>query len=80
MKKLISYSLGLGLLTVGGAFPAPAAVYSVHMDPNRVLIEPPANVSPVPEASTVIAGVLLLLPFGLCALKSIRKARPGFTN
>ena len=31
--------------------------------------------TPVPEASTMIAGALLLLPFGLCSLKSLRKTR-----
>jgi hypothetical protein len=32
-------------------------------------------VTPVPESSTIIAGALLFLPFGLCSLKSFRKSR-----
>jgi hypothetical protein len=29
----------------------------------------------VPEAPTIIAGALLALPFGLCALRSMRKPK-----
>jgi hypothetical protein len=79
MEKLITYALGLGLLTVGAAFPARGAVHDVRMNPNPVFTEPTA-VTPVPEAATVVAGVLLLLPFGLCALRSIRKSHPDFTH
>jgi len=31
----------------------------------------------VPEAPTLIAALLLLLPFGACALRIIRRQRPG---
>jgi hypothetical protein len=34
-----------------------------------------ANVTPVPEASTVIAGALLLLPFGASTLRILRRNR-----
>ncbi|HUZ07346.1 MAG TPA: hypothetical protein VMV89_07640, partial [Candidatus Paceibacterota bacterium] len=30
---------------------------------------------PVPEASTVMAGALMLLPFGIGAIRSLRKER-----
>jgi len=37
----------------------------------------PAPMTPVavPEAPTIIAGALLALPFGLCALRSMRKPK-----
>ena len=33
------------------------------------------NLSPVPEPTTVIAGALLLLPFGASTLRLLRKHR-----
>ena len=33
---------------------------------------------PVPEASTVMAGALMLLPFGIGAIRSIRKDRTAY--
>jgi len=41
-------------------------------DPNLV---PPPSSTPVPEPSTVIAGMLLLLPFGASTLRVLRKNR-----
>jgi hypothetical protein len=34
----------------------------------------PTVVTPVPEASTIIAGGLILLPFGLSVLRGLRKS------
>jgi hypothetical protein len=34
-----------------------------------------ADLAPVPEPSTVVAGILMLLPFGISAVRSLRKER-----
>ena len=57
--------------------PASAANGSGNPDgapPQELLVTIPTP-TPVPEASTVITGTLLLLSFGLCSMKSFSKAR-----
>lgn len=47
---------------------------AVTLDDNTITA-PPAEVGAVPEPTTVIAGALMLLPFGVSALRSLRKNR-----
>jgi hypothetical protein len=46
------------------------------MDYNDLVVEV-SGVTPVPEPTTMIAGVLLLLPFGASTLRILRKNRAG---
>jgi len=59
---------------VGVLVPSPATAANGNnpdgAPPQELLV-----ITPVPEASTIIAGALLFLPFGLCSLKSFRKSR-----
>jgi hypothetical protein len=60
--------------TFGGASGndgAPSVSWS-SASPNGTPVPVPA---PVPEASTVMAGALMLLPFGIGAIRSLRKER-----
>lgn len=45
-------------------------------DYNDLVVEV-SGVAPVPEASTVIAGALLVLPFGISTMRALRKSRGG---
>lgn len=52
--------------------------HSYGLTPDAVKDQQSANViglSPVPEPSTVVAGALMLLPFGIGAIRSLRKDR-----
>jgi len=67
-----------GLTYTGGIFvPSPDIQYG-HT-PQELLYAPApvtsSSVSPVPEPTTVIAGALLLLPFGASAVRVLRKKR-----
>jgi hypothetical protein len=56
-----------------------ANVWRFDGSPSELSVSTPASQglepTPVPEASTVIAGMLLLLSFGVCSLKSFWKFR-----
>lgn len=64
---LAALAVFLGLPVYGSISSTPAPVD----DP----FSAPKNTTTVPEAPTILAGSLLVLPFGLCALKSLRKNR-----
>jgi len=44
-------------------------------NPTGLIVAGTANVTPVPEPTTVVAGALLLLPFGMSTLRMLRKRR-----
>jgi hypothetical protein len=54
-----------------GAF----GVYALNMLSGSTYVQPQLVMVPVPEPTTVIAGMLLLLPFGMCAVRMLRKNR-----
>ena len=67
-KKYVSCSVLVAALVCGLASTS-HAVLSTTPEPH------PLTPVAVPEAPTIIAGALLALPFGLCALRSMRKPR-----
>ncbi len=71
LSALSGYSL-VSSPTVEVLVPTTSQSYSNpdNKPPQGVLV-----MVPVPEASTVVAGGLLLLPFALCSLKALRKSR-----
>ncbi len=58
--------------TLYAHFADPDASFQIHNGPAVASISP---ISAVPEASTVIAGALLLLPLGASTLRILRKNR-----
>jgi hypothetical protein len=67
-KKYNTCSLVIAAIVCGLASTSHAVLSSTPV---------PAPMTPtaVPEAPTIIAGALLALPFGLCALRSMRKSK-----
>jgi hypothetical protein len=49
--------------------------YNGNTEPPQELLLDPCTI--VPEASTIICGALLLLPFGASSLRILRRSRPG---
>jgi len=73
LSDTVSFTSAYGP-TFGGASGndgAPSVSWS-SASPNGTPVPVPA---PVPEASTVMAGALMLLPFGIGAIRSLRKER-----
>jgi hypothetical protein len=64
---------------VGILVPSPATAANGNnpdgAPPQELLVNMPVPPTAVPEASTVVTGMLLLMSFGLCSLKSFGKSR-----
>jgi len=72
--SVIQFGLGYAPFTISSGFvlgknTLDFVVYNAG-DPTGLRVE---IASPVPEPSTVIAGALLLLPFGVSTLRSLRR-------
>jgi len=79
-KNKTFYALSAVLSTMALAFPVRAdlsisSLASASGSPPQDLA-----VSWLPGAPTVIAGILLALPFGLCAFRSLRNSRRSKTQ
>ena len=74
-SKQTIYTLGSVLLTVVLAAPVSAAVSISPLASVDASPSPAWTTSWLPGTPTIIAVALLALPFGLCALRSIRKPR-----
>ena len=46
-----------------------------YYNPTGLIVAGTANVTPVPEPTTIVAGAMLLLPFGASTLRMFRKTR-----
>lgn len=44
---------------------------------DRLMNLPESGVSPVPEPTTLLAGLLLVLPFGMSAIRTLRRRSPN---
>jgi len=67
-------------VTAGTTYTVDLDVYNIPQDsgnPTGANVEFSGNVSVVPEPTTMISGVLLLLPFGASTLRILRRNRAG---
>jgi hypothetical protein len=76
-------NIELNLFSNGPSFPVPGGTYQLYDnrganlfgDATIALDSANEHLAPVPEASTVFAGAMMLLPFGLSAARIMRKNR-----
>lgn len=67
-------TLELNLFSNGPSFPVPNGTYQLY-DNRGVNLFGDATISAVPEPTTMVAGALLLLPFGASTIRILRKNR-----
>jgi hypothetical protein len=71
---LAETALGLNGTTIFNAADGADGVFAINLtDPNNNYYQPQLGWSAVPEPSTVVAGALLLLPFGVSTMRILRK-------
>jgi hypothetical protein len=65
----------INLFSNGPSSPVPNGTYQLYQNIGGANLFGDATITAVPEASTIIAGALLLLPFGASTLRILRRNR-----
>jgi len=67
-------TIELNLFSNGASAPVPNGTYQLY-DSTGANLYGNATITPVPEPTTMVAGAMLLIPFGISTLRMLRKSR-----